>query len=102
MIDQSDIERLEKIFVTREECNDVTNGIGGKLAKDSTRFAVASRLSQQHCASCADRLRPSEVTALLSANVLSQMPLPTLFRRSLSWPNCWPNRISCWEAAVAY
>ena len=40
MIDQNDIERLEKIFVTREECNDVTNGIGGKLEKDSTRFAV--------------------------------------------------------------
>lgn len=40
MIDQNDIERLEKIFVTREECNDVANGIGGKLANDATRFAV--------------------------------------------------------------
>lgn len=40
MIDQNDIDRLEKIFVTHEECNDVTNGIGGKLANDSTRFAV--------------------------------------------------------------
>lgn len=40
MIDQNDIERLEKIFVTREECNDSTNRISGKLANDATRFAV--------------------------------------------------------------
>ena len=40
MIDQNDIERLEKIFVTREECNDSTNVIYGKLANGATRFAV--------------------------------------------------------------
>lgn len=40
MIDQNDIERLEKIFVTRDECNDSTNVISGKLANDATRFAV--------------------------------------------------------------
>ena len=44
MIDQNDIKRLEKIFVTREECNDSTNGISGQLANDPTRFAQLERM----------------------------------------------------------
>lgn len=40
MIDRADIERLEEIFVTRKECDTITDDFRGKLANDSTRLAV--------------------------------------------------------------
>ena len=35
-----DIERLREIFVTRQECNDVTDEIKSKLSADWTELAV--------------------------------------------------------------
>lgn len=40
MIDQTDIERLKEIFITRRECDNTTEEINRKLANDSTRLAV--------------------------------------------------------------
>lgn len=40
MIDQSDIERLKEIFVTRRECDASMDDVHNKLANDSTRLAV--------------------------------------------------------------
>lgn len=40
MIDREDIDRLKDIFVTRQECDDITDDLRGKLANDSTRLAV--------------------------------------------------------------
>ena len=40
MIDEKDIERLKEIFVTREECQQTTDGIETKLSNDLVRLAV--------------------------------------------------------------
>lgn len=40
MIEQTDIERLKEIFVTRKECQDNTQGIENRLSKDLVRLAV--------------------------------------------------------------
>ena len=40
MIEQSDIDRLKEIFVTRKECDEVTENIKSKLSNDSVRLAV--------------------------------------------------------------
>ena len=40
MIEQSDIDRLKEIFVTRKECDDVTESLKSKLSNDSVRLAV--------------------------------------------------------------
>lgn len=40
MIDESDIERLKEIFVTRRECDNVTDGINKKLQNDSMELAL--------------------------------------------------------------
>lgn len=40
MIDEKDIERLKEIFVTRKECDTVTDEINKKLANDSTELAL--------------------------------------------------------------
>lgn len=40
MIDESDIERLKEIFVTRRECDNVTDDINKKLQNDSTELAL--------------------------------------------------------------
>ena len=40
MIEQSDIERLKEIFVTRIECDEVTENLKSKLSNDSVRLAV--------------------------------------------------------------
>lgn len=40
MIDDKDIEHLKLLFVTREECDNVTGEINKKLATDSTELAL--------------------------------------------------------------
>lgn len=40
MIDDADIKRLKDIFVTRQECDNVTDEINSKLAHDSTELAL--------------------------------------------------------------
>lgn len=40
MIDHDDIDRLKEIFVTRQECDNITDDLKKKLADDSTRLAV--------------------------------------------------------------
>ena len=40
MIEQVDIERLKEIFVTRKECDEVTESLKSKLSNDSVRLAV--------------------------------------------------------------
>ena len=40
MIEQSDINRLKEIFVTRKECDEVTENLKSKLSNDSVRLAV--------------------------------------------------------------
>lgn len=40
MIEKEDIDRLKEIFVTRQECDTITDDIEKKLANDSTRLAV--------------------------------------------------------------
>ena len=40
MIDEKDIERLKEIFVTRNECQQTTDGIETKLSSDLVRLAV--------------------------------------------------------------
>ena len=40
MIEHEDIERLKEIFVTRQECDSVTDEINKKLANDSTELAL--------------------------------------------------------------
>lgn len=39
-IDKDDIERLKELFVTRQECDSITDSLERKLANDSTRLAV--------------------------------------------------------------
>lgn len=39
-IDKDDIARLSEIFVTRKDCNMVTDEFDKKFADDSTRLAV--------------------------------------------------------------
>ena len=40
MIEQSDINRLKEIFITRKECDEVTESLKSKLSNDSVRLAV--------------------------------------------------------------
>lgn len=40
MIDEKDLERLKEIFVTRNECQQTTDGIETKLSSDLVRLAV--------------------------------------------------------------
>ena len=40
VIERDDIERLKELFVTRQECDTITDNIEKKLANDSTRLAV--------------------------------------------------------------
>ena len=40
MIDNDDISRLKEIFVTRQECDMITDDINKKLANDSTELAL--------------------------------------------------------------
>ena len=40
MIEDQDIERLKEIFVTRRECDNVTDEINKKLANDNTELAL--------------------------------------------------------------
>lgn len=40
MIEREDIERLKEIFVTRQECDMITDDINKKLANDSTELAL--------------------------------------------------------------
>ena len=40
MIEKSDIDRLKEIFVTRKECDEVTENLKSKLSNDSVRLAV--------------------------------------------------------------
>ena len=47
MIEEKDIERLKKIFVTRQECQKQTDSFEDKLSKDLVRLAVIeTKLSQ--------------------------------------------------------
>lgn len=39
-LEREDIERLKEIFVTRQECDSITDDFRSKLANDSTRLAV--------------------------------------------------------------
>ena len=39
-IEREDIDRLKEIFVTRQECDSVTDDINKKLANDSTELAL--------------------------------------------------------------
>ena len=40
MIDKDDIDRLREIFVTRQECDSITDDLSHKLSNDATRLAV--------------------------------------------------------------
>ena len=40
MVDEKDLERLKEIFVTRNECQQTTDGIETKLSNDLVRLAV--------------------------------------------------------------
>lgn len=40
MVEDKDIERLKEIFVTRRECQEVTDSIENKLGKDNVRLSV--------------------------------------------------------------
>lgn len=40
MIEREDIDRLKEIFVTRMECDTITDDINKKLANDSTELAL--------------------------------------------------------------
>ena len=40
MIDESDVERLKDVFVTRHECQNNLNNIGKMLNQDNVRLAV--------------------------------------------------------------
>ena len=39
-IEEKDIDRLKEIFVTRQECQKVTDAFDSKLNKDNVRLAV--------------------------------------------------------------
>ena len=40
MIEQSDIDRLKEIFVTRKECDKTTESLKSKLSSDRVQLAV--------------------------------------------------------------
>ena len=40
MIDDHDIERLDEIYVRKDDCQGIQSAVDKKLANDSTRFAV--------------------------------------------------------------
>ena len=46
MIEKEDIDRLKEIFVTRQECDSVTDEINKKLANDSTELALIKQQLQ--------------------------------------------------------
>lgn len=39
-LDDKDMERLKEIFVTRRECDDITDDIEKKLSNDNTELAL--------------------------------------------------------------
>lgn len=39
-ISDEDLSRLKEIFVTRQECNEITESLKNKLSNDSVRLAV--------------------------------------------------------------
>lgn len=39
-LEKEDIERLKEIFITRQECDTITDDINKKLANDSTALAL--------------------------------------------------------------
>lgn len=39
-LDNSDIDRLKEIFVTRKECDDKMTDVGGRISDSDTRLAV--------------------------------------------------------------
>ena len=40
MIDETDLRRLDEIYVRKDDCNNIQNAVDKKLSNDSTRFAV--------------------------------------------------------------
>ena len=46
MIENTDIERLKEIFVTRQECNSTIDEVNRKLANDSTKLALIEQTLQ--------------------------------------------------------
>ena len=40
MIDETDLHRLDEIYVRKDDCNNIQNAVEKKLSNDSTRFAV--------------------------------------------------------------
>lgn len=40
MIDAQDLERLKEVFVTRQECDTITNAIESKVNDENVRLAV--------------------------------------------------------------
>lgn len=40
MIDNTDIERLKEIFVTRKECDEVQDGVQHRLEKDGNKLSI--------------------------------------------------------------
>ena len=40
MLEKDDIDRLREIFVTRQECDTITDDLAHKLSNDATRLAV--------------------------------------------------------------
>lgn len=46
MIENTDIERLKEIFVTRQECNSSIDEVNRKLANDSTKLALIEQTLQ--------------------------------------------------------
>lgn len=46
-IDNEDMERLKEIFVTRRECDNITDDIEKKLANDNTELALIKQQLKQ-------------------------------------------------------
>ena len=40
VLEKDDIDRLREIFVTRQECDTITDDLAHKLSNDATRLAV--------------------------------------------------------------
>ena len=40
MIDEKDIDRLKEIFVSRQECQEINDGINADISRDLVRLAV--------------------------------------------------------------
>ena len=46
-LDDKDMERLREIFVTRRECDDITDDIEKKLSNDNTELALIKQQLKQ-------------------------------------------------------